>query len=133
MYLSGIARQGGHPATILRSVIAGAIPSLVSPALLEEFREVGEREKSLKFHRLTPEMLGTAIAAFASASRLINPAIAAIAAPDPKDQHLWDLLLADPAAVVVTGDRLLRENPPPGREVLSPREFVDRYLVDTVR
>jgi predicted nucleic acid-binding protein len=43
---------------------------------------------------------------------------------DPGDNHLWNLLEAEGAAVLITGDKLLLDNPPSDRQVLSPQEFV---------
>jgi predicted nucleic acid-binding protein len=45
-------------------------------------------------------------------------------APDPGDNHLWNLLEAEGAAILITGDKLLLDNPPSDRQVLSPQEFV---------
>jgi predicted nucleic acid-binding protein len=48
--------------------------------------------------------------------------------PDPTDQMLWDLLAERPEATLVTGERRLQQSDHfPGR-VLSPRQFVERYL-----
>jgi predicted nucleic acid-binding protein len=52
------------------------------------------------------------------------PAVTNESAPDPGDSHLWDLLETEPAAVLVTGDRLLVENPPQNRSVVSPASCV---------
>lgn len=54
-----------------------------------------------------------------------EPAPSTSPAPDPGDQHLWDLLAAAPTAVLVTGDQLLLEHPPEGRSALSPKSFVE--------
>jgi predicted nucleic acid-binding protein len=61
---------------------------------------------------------------------MVAPDAALTAAPDPDDQHVWDLLAVFPNANLITGDRLLlQSNDFPGR-ILSPREFVERYLAD---
>ena len=46
-------------------------------------------------------------------------------APDPGDQHLWDLLAAVPDGVLVTGDQMLLDNPPDNASVLPARAFLD--------
>jgi predicted nucleic acid-binding protein len=130
VYLSGIARADGAPARIVRSSVSGSLETLLSRALLDEYREVTQREKSRRFHKLNPAELDGAIDRFVAACRMVEPPEAGLPAPEPDDQHLWDLLLASPRAVLITDDRLLRDHPPPGREVLSPREFVDRYLAE---
>jgi predicted nucleic acid-binding protein len=45
-------------------------------------------------------------------------------APDPGDQHLWDLVSTDSGAALVAGDRALLEEPPEGTWVLEPSDFV---------
>jgi len=45
-------------------------------------------------------------------------------APDRGDQHLWNLLHAEPKSILVTGDRRLLAEPPPGRGVMDPRAFI---------
>jgi uncharacterized protein len=50
-------------------------------------------------------------------------------APDPGDQHLWDLIASMPEAVLVTGDRALLEHPPDSASVVAPRPvlgWIDR-------
>jgi predicted nucleic acid-binding protein len=46
-------------------------------------------------------------------------------AHDPGDDHLWRLLSAVPGSILVTGDRLLLQNPPEGASVLSPRSYLE--------
>jgi predicted nucleic acid-binding protein len=45
--------------------------------------------------------------------------------PNPGDGHLWELLSACKGSVLVTGDRLLLDNPPDLASVLSPRSFLE--------
>lgn len=47
------------------------------------------------------------------------------AASDPGDDHLWALLASELAAVLVSGDRLLLENPRPGSAIVSPTGCLD--------
>jgi predicted nucleic acid-binding protein len=47
--------------------------------------------------------------------------------PDPGDAHLWSLLASEPDAVLLTGDRLLLENPRTQNSVISPREWADNF------
>ena len=49
-------------------------------------------------------------------------------APDAGDDHVWALLADMEGSQLVTGDRLLLENPPDGASVMSPRDFVDTCL-----
>ena len=47
--------------------------------------------------------------------------------PDPEDAHLWALLTTDPSAVLITGDRLLLENPRPQSSVISPSTWAEHF------
>lgn len=47
-------------------------------------------------------------------------------APDPGDAHIWALLATMKDVVLVTGDKLLLDNPPEGRRVISPEAFCRR-------
>ena len=49
-------------------------------------------------------------------------------APDAGDNHLWTLLASHPGALLVTGDRLLLDEPPSDASVMSPRQFVETFL-----
>jgi predicted nucleic acid-binding protein len=58
----------------------------------------------------------------------IDPGGVGPTCPDPGDQHLWDLLASVPRSVLVTGERrLVGSGHFPGR-IMTPREFVERYL-----
>ena len=58
----------------------------------------------------------------------LEPASSDAAAPDPNDQHLWNLLASRSTAVLVTGDRKLLEQPPEGSTVLLPRDFLEGLI-----
>jgi len=47
--------------------------------------------------------------------------------PDPQDVHLWSLLASEPNAVLITGDRLLIENPRPQSSVISPATWAEHF------
>ena len=122
---SAIAHREGTPARVLLAVLSGQM--LVSPALLNEYRRVLGAPRGLSY-------LGIAVADlddlldFVARSALIDSGGLGPIAPDPGDQHLWDLLAAGPKSALVTGDRkLLASQHFPGR-ILSPRDFADRFL-----
>ncbi|MBA4180902.1 MAG: putative toxin-antitoxin system toxin component, PIN family, partial [Anaerolinea sp.] len=125
---AGIGVATSYPGQVVQAALSGALSPVASEPLLTEYLRVLRRprfaERLARAGR-APEVL---VASFRDVSTRIRPAASDEAAPDPNDQHLWDLLLAVPDAILVTGDRLLLENPPEGREVLSPRAFVERYL-----
>ncbi len=72
--------------------------------------------------------ISSLLALFTRIATLLVPPPGGFACPDPRDQHLWDLLATVPEAVLVTGDALLVENPPPFGRVMTPRQFVESYL-----
>ena len=49
-------------------------------------------------------------------------------APDPGDQHLWDLLAAREDLVLVTGDKLLQQDRAMRHRIFSAAGFVQRCL-----
>lgn len=102
---------------------------MTSPALLTEWRRILCDPNKRALHGLNELAIEALIADTASRCALVAPAAAPESAPDPDDQHVWDLLM-DPGhtAVLVTLDRRLLANPPKGYVVVSAREFVTRYL-----
>lgn len=122
---SAIAHREGTPARVLLAVMSGQM--LVSPALLDEYRRVLGAPRGLSYLGITSTALDDLIG-FIARSALIDSAGLGPIAPDPGDQHLWDLLAGGPDSILVTGDRALLPSPHfPGR-ILSPRDFVDRFL-----
>ena len=49
-------------------------------------------------------------------------------APDLGDNHIWALLESQPHTQLITGDKLLIENPPVGAIVISPRNVIEMIL-----
>lgn len=108
-------------------MFSGEFMPVFSPELASEYESV-LLGRAAKFHQMSEATVLDALADIVSLGETSSPPRAPTSAPDADDQHVWDLLHAVPDAVLVTGDKLLRSNPPTGREVLSPREFVERYL-----
>jgi len=113
-------------AAVLDGMLAGAFLFLLSDELLAEYREVLLRPGLRRLHGLGEGEVDVILEELALNGAHRTPRSSPERSPDPGDQHLWDLLACEPAAVLVTGDRLLLENPPPTVRVLSPREFLDR-------
>lgn len=110
------------------AVLSSAFLSYVSPALINEYREVLLRPHLTARHGLDDAEVREAVALLEAKSVLLSPLRAKATAPDSKDQYLWDLLAAYPEAILVTGDGLLlASNDFPGR-IRSARDFVARYL-----
>jgi len=115
------------PALILEAMLDGRLLFLMSDALLNEYSSVLRRPGLVRLHGLTDDEI----------DRLLTDLVANAMWPesDPSgeisvqgDDHLWALLASHPEAQLVTGDRLLVENPLSGASVTSPRRFVDAFL-----
>lgn len=113
-------------ARILDAMLDGGLPCLLSPALLAEYRAVLLRPKLCRAHGLDEAEVDTLLTEITANAVWREPANDAThAAPDPGDDHLWALLASEPAAVLVSGDRLLLENPRPGSAIVSPTGCLD--------
>jgi putative PIN family toxin of toxin-antitoxin system len=108
---------------ILDGMLAAAFPFVVSEALLAEYHTVLVRPKLRQLHGLKVAEIETLLTDLAQHAIVFAP-VAAVPAPDPGDQLLWDLLAARADLVLVTGDkRLLQDAGMQGR-VVSPSAFV---------
>ena len=111
-------------ARILDGMRRGAFPFLLSTALLTEYREVLLRPKIRKAHGLSEREIDLVLTEIATHGIVREPEAVA-GAPDPKDNHLWSLVLGEPGSALVTGDLALASNPPPGSKVLSAKQFIE--------
>ena len=119
-----LSQENSSPtARILHGMMCGAFLYLLSPDLLSEYRSVCLRPKISARHGLSEEEVDVVLAEI-TVNALWRDPVNQSMAPDPGDNHLWTLLEAESAAVLITGDALLLDNAPPDRTVLSPREFV---------
>lgn len=108
-------------ARLLDAMVNGRLIYLLSPALLGEYRAVLLRPRLIRAHGLTEAEIDTLLTDLAAnAIWREPPANAEHQAPDLNDAHLWALLACESAAVLVTGDQLLLDNPRPGRSAISP-------------
>lgn len=115
-------------ANILDAMLSGSMLYLLSPELLQEYRDVLMRPMLTRLHGLNEleiDQILTEIAANAiwreSKPYKDHPS------PDPGDAHLWSLLASEPTAVLITGDRLLIENPKPQSTIISPATWVQHF------
>jgi len=112
---------------VVAAILTGRLQAAVSPALLAEYSRILLRPDVASRHRRSRAEIDRLLVDFAMAAIVAYPSQSRQPAPDPGDQHLWDLLAEVPDAVLVTGDTALRQsNHFPGR-ILTPREFVERY------
>ena len=125
-----ISGQVGSPTVkIVDAMLDGKLLFLLSPELLQECRAVLLRPKLLCLHGLNEKQIDhflTEITANAIWHDVVSDSIES--APDPGDNRLWKLLATEPSASLVTGDRLLCENPPQLRSVISPASCIQYFL-----
>jgi putative PIN family toxin of toxin-antitoxin system len=106
---------------IVDTMLGGSLIYLLSPELLREYRAVLLRPGICCLHGLNEQEIDVFLTEItANAIWHETPVRSDDDAPDSGDQHLWDLLASESKAVLVTGDRLLLENPPPLKSVISP-------------
>lgn len=118
-------RDDTPPKMLLEGLKVGAFESVGSDALVAEWREVVTRPRVLRYTGRSREDALAALAAVEVLSRVIVAGPASTTPPDPDDSHLWAILAADSAAILVTGDGPLLDAPfGPGR-VITPRAAVE--------
>ena len=127
--VSGLLASGPDSATakIVDAMLAAAFPFALSDALMAEYRSVLLRAALFKAHGLGAGEVDVVLVELAQHAIVLAPR-AADPAPDPGDQHLWDLLAARDDLVLITGDKLLQRNRNMRRRILAPAEFVECWL-----
>lgn len=114
-------------ALILDAMLDGHLLYLLSPALLGEYRRVLLRPKVAKLHGLSESEIDELLTTLVANAVWRDPS-AFTEAPDPGDRHLWALLANQPRSILVTGDKLLLDNPPDNALVISPRDCITQLL-----
>jgi putative PIN family toxin of toxin-antitoxin system len=117
------ARADSPVALILDGMLAAAFPFVVSTALLAEYRAVLVRPALRKAHALSVDECETLVVALAENAIELTP-VPTTPAPDPGDQHLWELLAARTDLRLVTGDKRLLEHDPDSHRVIAAHAFV---------
>jgi predicted nucleic acid-binding protein len=120
-------RADSPVARVLDGMLAAAFPFAVSEALLAEYRTVLQRPALRKAHGLTPDELDMILVELAQHAIVLAP-LPAPPAPEPGDQHLWELLRAREDLLLITGDKLLQRDSAMAPRILSPATFVERWL-----
>jgi putative PIN family toxin of toxin-antitoxin system len=121
-------------ARILDAMLQARLRFLVSTPLLAEHREVLLRPRIRDRHGLGEEEVDRILESLAAnaivreSERAPELENAGVAAPSKNDQHLWDLLAAEPGSILVTGDRALLASPPGPDRVVSPSDLVDAVI-----
>lgn len=97
---------------------------MLSLELLREYRDVLLRSAIRKRHGLNEESIDIILESIVADAILRESGHVDDSAPDPGDQHLWNLLATVQGSVLVTGDALLLEHPPATARVVSPKSFL---------
>jgi len=119
------SRPDSPTAQILDGMINGGLVYLLSPDLLDEYRQILLRPKLVRFHGLTePEIEEILTEITANAIWRDPPVDTDHLSPDLQDSHLWALLATEPAAILITGDHLLIQKPRPRSSVISPAAWL---------
>ena len=108
-------------ARILDAMLMGSLVYALSPDLLSEYRLVLNRPKIKALHRLSIEEIDHILTNLVTNAIWHEPRFH-VQAPDPKDSHLWSLLAYRPNIYLVTGDKLLVNNPPDFAKVMLPAD-----------
>lgn len=113
-------------ARILDGMLSAAFGFVVSEALLGEYRAVLLRPHLVRLHGLSEAEVDTLLTDLVRHAIVLNPLgePSSPRAPDAGDQFLWDLLASRSDLVLVTGDKLLRQDPTMGARVMSPQDCV---------
>ena len=113
-------------ARIVNAMLEGRITHLLSPALLQEYREVLLRPKLCKLHGLSKAEVDQILSEITANAIWREPAESG-RAPDPGNDHLWGLLQST-VAILVTGDQLLLDNLPRAASTILPKTCVTEFL-----
>lgn len=119
-------------AWILDGMLTARFSFALSVALLAEYREVLNRPSLRQRHGLDHEDVESLLVTLARDGIILEPAAGSIA-PDPGDQHLWNLLASHDRLCLVTGDKLLLQHQPAPAPMLTPAEFMLRMTAGGVQ
>lgn len=121
-----LTANGDSPvARILDGMLAAAFPFVLSEALLAEYSLVIARPRLRALHGLGDDQIDTLLTELAQHAIVLEPPATAARAPDPGDQHLWDLLHLRADLLLVTGDLRLHDATGLRQRVVLPAAFAD--------
>lgn len=117
-------------ARILDGMLSAAFAFVMSEVLLSEYREVLVRPKLRKLHGLSEAEVDAILTDMVRHAIVLMPVRAEgnLKAPDAGDQFLWDLLAARADLVLVTGDKLLLQDPVMQQRVILAQAFMVQFL-----
>ena len=123
------SQEGTPTRRLLDGMLAGDFPFYLSIDLLAEYRQVLLRKKIQHLHGLSDEDIDRLLEVIVANGILREPTPTGQESPDPGDQFLWDLLAAQPKALLVTGDKALLEDARQAASVITPSSYI--RLIDT--
>jgi adenylosuccinate lyase len=109
-------------------MIGTHIDFVLSGDLLAGYRRVLLLPKVRRRHGLSAQQIDVILLRLAENAIVRERPRSPTSAPDPGDQHLWDLPEATTGAVLVSGDARLLSALPAGRSVLGAKAFVEGCL-----
>ena len=122
-----ITGNSGSPvAQVVDRMLNGRIAYLLSSALLNEYRAVLLRPKLQRLHGLGSAEVEELLVEWAANAIWREPEETA-AAPDRGDDHLWALLATYEGSILITGDGLLLDNPPPRSSVITSATWLREF------
>lgn len=110
---------------ILDGMVTAAFPFVLSEALLAEYHTVMTRPKLRKLHGLHDEQIDKILLELAQHAIVLQPVASSPDAPDPGDQHLWNLLNSHDDLLLVTGDMRRHGAAGMALRIVSPRAFIE--------
>lgn len=120
------ARVESPVARILDGMLGATFPFMLSEQLLAEYRNVLLRPALRKAHGLGVAEIDAVLVDIVLHGIVLQPVVTS-PAPDPGDQHLWELLAARDDSALVTGDKRLFDDPVMAGRILLPQDFVARW------
>lgn len=112
-------------ARVLDGMLADRFRFLLSVELVAEYREVLLRQKIRRRHRLSEAEVDILLTDMVTNGTVLDLRPPPAGRRRGGDDHVWQILAAEPSAFLVKGDRALFDQPARGARVLSPRSFVE--------
>jgi putative PIN family toxin of toxin-antitoxin system len=118
---------GGPPAKVLKAWHCGALQLVVSPEILEEYYEVCERI-SVRYPDID---IAPILVLIARSSQVVeSPPLADQISRDADDDKFIACAIASDTPTIISGDNdLLTVSGYESIQVVTPRDFVDGYIV----
>jgi putative PIN family toxin of toxin-antitoxin system len=116
----------GPPRQILRMIIAGSIDCSLSPAILDELRDVLQRPK----FGFSSRQAAAVVEELCSFCEIVDPVIRiSVVKADPDDDRVIECAVQAKASVIVSGDaHLLGLGTHKGTRILSPADFLSTVV-----